>query len=249
MSLRLIFHLSFQTFKAHNRTKRYKIYICVSRCSFILEANESRNPHKREPSIHWGKKTYYMHNESNLTTITLTRLTRSRSKTKIALHHVLLIVCSLKWKQTQISATYWPSPVFWWRTRDRTGRRSDPRAHVPWMKTDRPRGHRSHMISAWGHGPWTRSGRKRKETKMKYAERPGRKGNVLFNDTLNTFYLWLYGVGRTPRKEGNVLFNNALNTFYLRLYGVRHMVKDHSDSEKGNPLPPHRLLLILSINT
>ena len=44
------------------------------------------------------------------------------------------------------------------------------------------------------------------------------------------------------RKEGNVLFNNALNTFYLRLYGVRHMVKDHSDSEKGNPLPPHRLL-------
>ena len=44
------------------------------------------------------------------------------------------------------------------------------------------------------------------------------------------------------RKEGNVLFNNALNTFYLRLYGVRHMVKDHSDSEKGNLLPPHRLL-------
>ena len=44
------------------------------------------------------------------------------------------------------------------------------------------------------------------------------------------------------RKEGNVLFNDALNTFYLRLYGVKHMVKDHSDSEKGNPLPPHRLL-------
>ena len=43
--------------------------------------------------------------------------------------------------------------------------------------------------------------------------------------------------------ERNVLFNNALNTFYLRLYGVRHVVKDHSDSEKGNPLPPHRLLL------
>ena len=43
-------------------------------------------------------------------------------------------------------------------------------------------------------------------------------------------------------REGNVLFNDALNTFYLRLYGVRHMVKDHSDSEKGNPLSPHRLL-------
>ena len=34
------------------------------------------------------------------------------------------------------------------------------------------------------------------------------------------------------KKEGNVLFNEALNTFYLRLYGVRHMVKDHSDSER-----------------
>ena len=47
-------------------------------------------------------------------------------------------------------------------------------------------------------------------------------------------------------KEGNVLFNDAINTFYLRLYGVRHMVKDHSDSEKGNPLPPHRLLFTIS---
>ena len=42
----------------------------------------------------------------------------------------------------------------------------------------------------------------------------------------------------TKRKEGNVLFNDALNTFHLRLYGVGHMVKDHSDSETGNPLPP-----------
>ena len=47
-------------------------------------------------------------------------------------------------------------------------------------------------------------------------------------------------------REGNVLFNDALNTFYLRLYGVRHMVKDHSDSEKGNPLPPHGLLFPIS---
>ena len=48
---------------------------------------------------------------------------------------------------------------------------------------------------------------------------------------------------RAGKKEReNVLFNDALNTFYLRLYGVRHMVKDHSDSDKGNPLPPHRLL-------
>ena len=53
--------------------------------------------------------------------------------------------------------------------------------------------------------------------------------------------------GQVREREKNVLFNDALNTFYLRLYGVRHMVKDHSDSEKGNPLPPHRLLL--SINS
>ena len=40
------------------------------------------------------------------------------------------------------------------------------------------------------------------------------------------------------KEEGNVLFNDALNTFYLRLYGIGHMVKDHSDSERGNPLLP-----------
>ena len=47
-------------------------------------------------------------------------------------------------------------------------------------------------------------------------------------------------------RERNVLFNDTLNTFYLRLYGVRRMVKDHSDSEKGNPLLPHGLLLSIS---
>ena len=65
----------------------------------------------------------------------------------------------------------------------------------------------------------------------------------LFKDADNTFYLWLY-----ERKEMFYLmthsihfiyhymegFNNSLNTFYLRLYGIGHMVKDHSDSEKGN---------------
>ena len=33
------------------------------------------------------------------------------------------------------------------------------------------------------------------------------------------------------RKEGNVLFNDALNSFYLWLYGIELMAKDHSDSE------------------
>ena len=47
------------------------------------------------------------------------------------------------------------------------------------------------------------------------------------------------------RKE-NVLFYDALNTFYLRLYGVKHMVKDLSDSEKGNVLLPYRLLFLIN---
>ena len=31
-----------------------------------------------------------------------------------------------------------------------------------------------------------------------------------------------------------------------RVYGVTHLLKDHSDSERGNPLPPHRLLFPIS---
>ena len=47
------------------------------------------------------------------------------------------------------------------------------------------------------------------------------------------------------RKE-NALFNDALNTFYLRLYGLGHMIKDHSDSERGNLLMPHGLLFLIN---
>ena len=39
----------------------------------------------------------------------------------------------------------------------------------------------------------------------------------------------LYAPGR---KEGNVLFNDTLNTFYLWLNGIRHMVKDHPVREE-----------------
>ena len=70
-------------------------------------------------------------------------------------------------------------------------------------------------------------------------------GNRMINKTLVMLFL----VGNKnvlSKKEGNVLFNNALNTFYLRLYGVRHMVKDHSESERGNPLPPHGLLFLIN---
>ena len=48
-------------------------------------------------------------------------------------------------------------------------------------------------------------------------------------------------------KERNALYYNVLNTFYLRLYGIGHnMVKDHSDSKRGHPMPLHGLLFPIS---
>ena len=47
-------------------------------------------------------------------------------------------------------------------------------------------------------------------------------------------------------KEGNVLFNDTLNTFLFTVIWRQIYVKDHSDNEKGNPLPPHRLLFTLN---
>ena len=79
---------------------------------------------------------------------------------------------------------------------------------------------------------------------------------VLHNMSQDTFSDFIRDISKQQRcyssfemlrkEEGNVLFNDALNTFYLRLHGVRHMVKDHSYNEKGNPLPPHGLLFPIS---
>ena len=62
------------------------------------------------------------------------------------------------------------------------------------------------------------------------------------------FYLTTQNIntGVSRSHSGQVLFNNTLNTFNLPLYGVRHVVKDRSDSERGNPLPPHGLLFLIS---
>ena len=58
-------------------------------------------------------------------------------------------------------------------------------------------------------------------------------------------YIWLEWMAEW--KEGNVLFNDTFNTFYLRLHSVRHMVKNHLYSERGNRLPPlHGLLFPIS---
>ena len=57
----------------------------------------------------------------------------------------------------------------------------------------------------------------------------------------------MYSLLVWKRKEGNVLFNDALNTFLICLYGIGLTVKDHSYSERGNPLPPlHGLLFQIS---
>ena len=53
-------------------------------------------------------------------------------------------------------------------------------------------------------------------------------------------------IGRKEgRKEMFYLMTHSTH-FILRLYGVRHMVKDHSDSERGNPLLSHGLLFPIS---
>ena len=36
----------------------------------------------------------------------------------------------------------------------------------------------------------------------------------------------------TEREREMFYFNDTLNTFYLRLFGIRHMVKGHSDNEE-----------------
>ena len=66
---------------------------------------------------------------------------------------------------------------------------------------------------------------------------------MFYLTTHSTQFIYGYMDGR---KDIFYLTTHSTHLF-LRLCGVRHMVKDHSDNEKGNPLPSHRLLL--SINS
>ena len=50
-------------------------------------------------------------------------------------------------------------------------------------------------------------------------------------------------------KEGRIEFFNLITHsthFILQLYGVWHMIKNHSENERGNPLSPHGLLFLIS---
>ena len=54
--------------------------------------------------------------------------------------------------------------------------------------------------------------------------------HALFNDALNTFYLWSHGIkgmvkDRSDNERKNVLFNDALNTFYLWSHGIKRYGK------------------------
>ena len=52
---------------------------------------------------------------------------------------------------------------------------------------------------------------------------------------------------REREREREMFYLTTHSTHFIYGYMASDMVKDHSDSEKGNPLPPHRLLL--SINS
>ena len=65
-----------------------------------------------------------------------------------------------------------------------------------------------------------------------------------FDDTITYLRLPSLMLIMKEGKKCFYLFNDTLITFYLWLYGVGHMVKNHSDSERGNPLLPHGLLFL-----
>ena len=46
-------------------------------------------------------------------------------------------------------------------------------------------------------------------------------------------------------REGNILFNDTL-THFIYSYMASDMVNDLSDSERGNSLPPYRLLFLIN---
>ena len=58
-----------------------------------------------------------------------------------------------------------------------------------------------------------------------------------------------YGKGPFRQREEvrKEMFYLMSNSTHLQLYGIIHMVKDHSDSEIGNPQPPlHGVLIPIS---
>ena len=66
-------------------------------------------------------------------------------------------------------------------------------------------------------------------------------GRIAFrNGTYSSGFSDLYE-GRTE-----MFYLTTHSTHFIYDYMASDMVKDHSDSEKGNPLPPHKLLFPIS---
>ena len=71
-------------------------------------------------------------------------------------------------------------------------------------------------------------------------------GNRIKVDLLINMFKLLFKVVKEVRKE--MFYLTTHSTHFIYGYMASDiMVKDHSDSERGNPLPPHGLLL--SINS
>ena len=76
-----------------------------------------------------------------------------------------------------------------------------------------------------------------------------KKGNVLFNDALNTFYLWLYGVG-SVREETRCCHYKGYS-FFINSNGIFNICTDIHDNTyhslchtSGGPLAGMRNSLI-----
>ena len=95
----------------------------------------------------------------------------------------------------------------------------------------------------------------RKETRCRHIGYSFRLASrvLLYSSVVERPLIKRWVIGSIPRvgpiepflvpawKEMFYLTTHSTN-FILRLYGVGRMVKDHSYSERGNPLPPHGLL-------
>ena len=104
---------------------------------------------------------------------------------------------------------------------------------------------------------WTEKGNSQ-YTKPIQTEWCTEKGNSQYTKPIQTEWCTENGNSQYTKpiqtewctENGNSQYTKPIQTewgtVYLRLYGVGHMVKDQSDSERGNLLPPHRLLLPVS---
>ena len=61
----------------------------------------------------------------------------------------------------------------------------------------------------------------------------------IISRNIATVCLYTYTFIPRGRKE---MFYLTMHSTHLQLYGIGHMVKDHSDSERRNPLLPHGYL-------